>query len=325
MEDFQANEQTNLYGSASTLANIGLVMLKRWSGVMRLPFLALSVVVVFLGSAMAWYDGSFNPLYAGLTLLGLISAHAVVNILNEYSDFRNGVDFQTIRTPFSGGSGILPSGLIKPQSALMLARMLMIPALAVGIFFIVIRGLWLLPILLVGVFCILLYDRITTKMGWVEWAPGLGLGSLAIVGSYFVQTGSLSWGVVLASIPSGILAHNLLLLNEFPDVGPDRQAGRRSLPIMMGRHRVSLLYSRLTLGMYLWIVLGTILPDIRNLKHMPVFCLLALLTLPFALKAIRGAESTSHAKLVSAMGANVGVVLLTQILLGIGYILGRIV
>jgi 1,4-dihydroxy-2-naphthoate octaprenyltransferase len=58
---------------------------------------------------------------------------------------------------------------------------------------------------------------------------------------------------------------------------------------------------------------------------MPVFCLIALLTLPLALKAIGGAlKPENMGRLVPAMANNVLVVLLTQLLLGIGYILGRV-
>jgi len=294
--------------------------LNRWLAVARLPFLALSLAVVFLGSAMAWYAGAFNPVYAVLSLLGLMTAHGGVNVLNEYFDFHSGVDFNTEKTPFSGGSGVMPAGLLRPRQALALGTGLLGIALAVGIFFVFVRGLWMLPLLLVGAVCILLYNPVILKKGWAEWAPGLGLGSLAILGTYFVQLGSISWPIVFASIPSGILAHNLLLLNEFPDVEADRSAGRVSLPILLGRERALLIYAGLTIGMYLWIITGVSLSSVS----MPVYCLLGLLTLPFAVKAIRGARHFhSMQNMVPAMAANVAIVLLTQVLLGVGYILGR--
>ncbi len=57
---------------------------------------------------MAWYDGAFFLSWALLALLGLLLAHVSVNVLNDYFDYRSGVDLKTQRTPFSGGSGILP-------------------------------------------------------------------------------------------------------------------------------------------------------------------------------------------------------------------------
>jgi len=70
------------------------------------------------------------------------------------------------------------------------------------------------------------------------------------------------------------------------------------------------------LSTYLWIVGGVLA------GQMPVFSLIALLTLPPAIKAVRGA--LKHQKLLPAMTNNVLVVLLTRFLLGIGYILARV-
>jgi len=107
-------------------------------------------------------------------------------------------------------------------------------------------------------------------------------------------------------------------LNEFPDTEADRKAGRKTLPITMGRARASMVYSVLTLIVYLWII------GIAVAEQEPVL-LIALLTLPLAIKAIRGALNYDDAsKLMPAMGNNVLVVLLTQLLLGIGYILAGV-
>ncbi len=145
------------------------------------------------------------------------------------------------------------------------------------------------------------------------------MGTLPILGAYFVQTTEYTWPLVVAAIPSGILVHNLLLLNEFPDAEADKGAGKKTLPITMGKAKASILYSVLTVVVYLWII-GAVVAG-----QMPVFSLIALLTLPFAIKAIRGAlKPQDMSKLVPAMANNVLVVLLTQLLLGIGYILARV-
>ena len=145
------------------------------------------------------------------------------------------------------------------------------------------------------------------------------MGILPVLGSYFVQATAYTIPAVIASIPSGILVHNLLLLNEFPDVEADKKAGRRTLPIIMGKGRASIVYSALTIIVYCWIIGGVVA------EQMPLFSLLGLLTLPFAIKAIRGAlKYQDMAKLGPAMANNVMVVLLTQLLMGIGYILARV-
>ena len=294
--------------------------LKLWFLETRPQFLILSVVLAFLGTSIAWYDGYFHLGYALLAGFGLLLTHISVNTLNDYFDYRSGVDLVTRRTPFSGGSGILPAALLSPKQVFWLGTSSFLLAVGIGVFFILVQGWLLLPLLLLAAVCILFYTPVILKMPWPEWVAGLGLGVLPILGLYFVQAAQYNWHAVIAAVPSGILVHNLLLLNEFPDTEADRRAGRRTLPIIMGGARASLIYAAFTMAVYLWII-GWVIARV-----MPVFSLISLLTLPFALKAIKGSRKHQDmAQLVPAMGSNVLVVLVTQLLLGIGYILARII
>jgi len=294
--------------------------------VIRAPFLLLAGVLGFLGASVAWYEakelgGSFNLGYAWLALLGILLAHISVNVLNEYFDYKSGVDLRTRRTPFSGGSGALPAGLVTPRQTLQLGLGSLLAAVLIGIYFMIAidTGWQLLPLLLVAAACIVFYTPFILKTRWPEWAPGVGLGVLPVLGAYFVHTGAYTLTAVIASIPSGILVHNLLLLNEFPDVEADREAGRKTLPITMGKAKAGVVYSVLTGIVYLWIIGGVVA------GKMPPFSLLGLLTLPLAIKAIRGSmKHQDMSKLVPAMANNVLVVLLTQLFMGIGYILAGV-
>ena len=293
--------------------------LKIWFLETRPQFLLLSVVLAFLGTIIAWYEGYFHLGYAVLAFIGLLLAHISVNVLNDYFDYRSGIDLATKRTPFSGGSGILPAALLKPGQVFWFGLIAFLLALGIGVYFVLTAGWLLLPLLLVAAVCVLLYTPFILKLRWPEWAPGVGLGTLPVLGVYFVQTGDYTLPVVIAAIPSGILVHNLLLLNEFPDTEADKKAGRKTLPITMGKAKAGIVYSVLTGVVYLWIIGGVVS------GQMPVFSLIALLTLPLAIKAIRGAlKSPEMGKLVPAMANNVMVVLLTQLLLGIGYILAGV-
>jgi 1,4-dihydroxy-2-naphthoate octaprenyltransferase len=295
--------------------------LKVWFAETRPQFLLLSVVLAFLGTCLAWYDGYFHLGYALLAFFGLLLCHISVNVLNDYFDYKSGLDLEVKRTPFSGGSGILPAALLKPKQVLWLALVSFLLAVPIAAYFVLAldNGWQLLPLLIVGALCAFLYTPVLTRLGFPEWAPGLGFGTLPVLGAYFVQVTAYTLPAVIAAIPSGILVHNLLFLNEFPDVEADRKAGRKTTPIIMGRPRAWLVYSALTLLVYLWII-GWVAAG-----QMPVLSLIALLTLPFAIKAIRGARKHADmSQLVPAMANNVLVVLMTQFLLGVGYILGRI-
>jgi len=278
--------------------------------------LLLSVVLAFLGTCMAWYDGAFHPGHAILAFIGLLLCHISVNVLNDYYDYKSGIDLKTRRTPFSGGSGLLPTTSLKPEHVFWFGIACFLLAVPIGIYFVLVKGWLLLPLLLIAAICIILYTPLLTRLGWPEWSPGVGLGALPVLGAYFIQTGEYTIPAIVASIPSGILVHNLLLLNEFPDTEADKTASRKTLPITMGKRGASIVYSALTGMVYLWIIGGV------AARQLPLFCLIALLTLPFAVRAIQGAlKYQDESKLIPAMANNVLVILLTQLLLGIGYLI----
>jgi 1,4-dihydroxy-2-naphthoate octaprenyltransferase len=288
----------------------------------RPQFLILSLVLITLATSMAWYDGFFNIKYTLLTFLGLLLLHISVNTLNDYFDYKSGVDLKAKRTPFSGGSGFLVSGALSAKKTFWLGTISFILSVPIGIYFILNKGWSLLPLFILGAIFVLFYTNFLAKLGLgiSEISAGLGLGTLPVLGVYLILNQGFSFSALFASIPSGFLVCNLLLLNEIPDLEADKVGGRKTLPIILGKDGAAKIYSGLTLLVYVWIILGVIL------KIMPPFTLIAILTLPIAFKAIRG--STEHAdmnKFIPVQGANVLIVLLTQFLLGIGYILAKVI
>jgi 1,4-dihydroxy-2-naphthoate octaprenyltransferase len=283
----------------------------------RPHFLLLSVVLWGVGTGMAWHDGHLKPLFSLLALAGLLLVHTSCNVLNDYFDYASGIDRETSRTPFSGGSGFLATGAMKPQRVYILGIVCFGIASGIGIFFMTVRGWSLLPILVVGGASAYFYSTHIARWMLGEFFAGLNLGVLAVLGTYFVQSGYYSWGALLGSLPSGILTYNLLLINEFPDVVPDRKGGRKNIVIFLGKRRASVLYLITSGLVYLCIVLGVVW------RCMPPGTLLGLLTAPIAFKAVTGALSkydASGADFLPVMGSNVAVVLMTQALLALGYV-----
>ncbi|MFC2018958.1 prenyltransferase [Chloroflexota bacterium] len=292
--------------------------LKVWFLETRPQFLTLSIVLAFLGTAIAWYSGYFHLGHALLAGIGLVIAHISVNTFNDYFDYRSGVDLATNRTPFSGGSGILNARLLSTGQVLGMGIVSFLLAVAIGVYFVLTSGWQLLPLLVITAFFILLYSPLILKQHYPEWVAGAGLGAFPVLGMFFVQTGAYTLPAVIASIPSVLLVHNLLLLNEFPDTEADRIANRKTLPITIGKDRAAIFYTVVALAVYAWII-GWVAAGV-----MPIWTLLGLLTLPFSIKAINGARHHYDAsRLMPALAANVMVVLLTQLLIGIGYILAR--
>lgn len=292
--------------------------------VIRIPFLILALILGILGAAVAWYEsrlfGSpFHPWYAVVATFGLLVAHAAVNIFNDYFDARSGLDYKTQRTPFSGGSGAAPTGLLSVSQVLWLGIVCFVILTPIAIFFVWKSGILLLPLLVVAILLIIFYTPLILKMGYPEWSAGLGLGILPVMGAYFVHTGVYSLSSFIASMPSFFLVHNLLLINEFPDVEADITVNRRTLPIVAGKKKAAYCFSVVTALVYIWVIWAVIY------GYMPVFTLLALLTLPVAFQVVRGSfEYDKRESLLKAMEQNVLLVLATQALIAVGYILSGI-
>jgi 1,4-dihydroxy-2-naphthoate octaprenyltransferase len=291
--------------------------IKVWLLETRPQFLLLSVTLVLLGTAIAWHEGFFDLSKFVLTLIGLVLAHSSVNILNDYFDYKSGIDLNVIRTPFSGGSGILPAGLLKPKGVYIYGVGCLMAALAIGIYLTFVSGWQLLPLILLGGPVIYFYTSHLTKWMVGEFWAGLGLGTLPVLGAYFVQTGSYSAEAVIASLAPGFLTANLLFLNEFPDVEADKKGGRYNLVIALGYKTAGRLYAALMALTFLSITAGVIL------KLMPPAALIGIVTIPFAARAANIAfrHYNNVRKLIPALKANVITVLGTNTLVAAGYFL----
>ena len=291
--------------------------LKIWFLETRPQFLLLSVVLVLVGTAIARYEGCFDLLKFVLTLIGLVLAHSSVNILNDYFDYKSGIDLETKRTPFSGGSGILPAGLLKPKGVYIYGLGCLIAAFAIGIYLTFVSGWQLLPLILLGGSVIYFYTSHLTKWLVGEFWAGLGLGMLPVLGTYFVQTGRYNLEAFVASLAPGFLTANLLFLNEFPDIEADKKGGRYNLVIALGPKNASRLYAALVLMAYLSIIGGV------GFKLMPPLTLIGFPSIFFAYKAVKVTfkHYDNAQELVPALKANVLTVLVTDVFLALGYLI----
>lgn len=289
-----------------------------WLHQIRAPFLILAVVLVLVGIAAARYHGFTQWLHAGLLMIGVVSAHVSVNLFNELSDLRTGIDRHTTRTPFSGGSGMLQSGKTSCRSVTVAAYAAMAVSAAIGVYFWALRGWLILFFMIIGAIAIRFYTPVLARWLLGEFFSGLTLGSFVVLGTYYALAGRLEMGIVLVSVPPGILTAMLLFLNEFPDAAADRMGGRYHLVIHLGKKKSSLVYAFSLIGVYAIITITALL------KNMPATILIALFTMPLAAGAVFTVlkHHHDHRKLVPALGMNVGVVILTDLLLAAGYFLG---
>jgi len=294
---------------------------KAWLMLPRFQFLPLTVIMVSLGTAIGAYEGHFHFGHFLLAMLGSLLVHMTVNVINDYHDYVDGIDLNTQRTPFSGGSGVLPLNLLKPKQAFWFGTICLLVAMAIGFYFVMIKGWLLFPLLLLAGFCAYFYNVYLSKWHMGEIFAGLSFGPLLVLGAYYVQTGRYSWETLVASLAPGILTSNLLFLNEFPDREADRKGGRRHFVISLGKKDASYLFVALLTASYLCIIAGVLT------KMMPAVALIGLGTIGFGWKAAKGAMKyyDNTEKLVPVLGANVITILGTQALLAIGYVIATLV
>lgn len=288
---------------------------------MRPSFLILSPVCVFLGaSTVIASQAAIDTTVMILVIVGALCAHISVNTLNEYADFKSGLDLVTVKTPFSGGSGALPREPGMASTVLYAGLVTLLATSAIGIYFIDHQGLYLLPIGIVGLAIILTYTK------WINrWpllcliAPGMGFGILMVVGTHLVLTGQISLTPLLAALVPFFLVNNLLLLNQYPDIQADKSIGRNHLAIAFGTRISSYVYCGFFIAAYSTILIGI------YYGFFPGLSLVALLPVALSVYAFKGA--LMHGENIGAhtqhMGANVGATILTPLLLGISIALGQ--
>ncbi len=290
-------------------------------GPMRPPFLILAPACALAGIGVAIWrmDGNINWWFAVLCILGAIAAHISVNAINEYFDFKSGLDSKTQRTPFSGGSGTLPANPQAAGTALATGLIALGIVGLIGLYFSFQRGWQIIPLGLLGMLVIYIYTFWLLKFPFLSLvSPGLGFGTLVVMGTDFVLSGSFSLSGFIISLVPFFLVNNLLLLNQFPDVEADRTIRRRNYPITIGRKSSAVIYTVFNILAYCSILLGV------ALVHLPYLSLLGLLTVilavPACQRALRYADDIPN--LIPALGQNVLINILTPVLVAIGLFIG---
>ena len=301
-----------------------------WAKELRIPFLSLPVIFVPLGIMVALSDGFFNLNYGILTLIGVLSLHASVNVLNDYFDYKSGIDTTTTPTPFSGGSRVLPEKLLTPNAVLIAGIILLVIGSSIGFYFLNLFNfdIILLGIILVSVFSIILYSPLLSKVALGELFVFLNFGPLLFTGIYFVQSnGLINIEAIIVGSIVGLMTTGILYINQFPDTVADKSKGRYHIVARLGKKRAVKLYNYIMGASYIIIILSVISSFVIGIG-IPPTCIIALITFSLTPKGnfrtaskILGDEYEKIMELIPAMGNTVMTTIQTGILLLIGYII----
>jgi len=117
-------------------------LISTWIRVIRVRFLLASVIAVLVGLVISWWHTSqFDVFQAALTMGGVLALHASIDLLNDYWDFRRGIDTKTQRTKMSGGTGVLPEGLLQPSQVYRAGIAFLIIGSIIGVYFVITDGI----------------------------------------------------------------------------------------------------------------------------------------------------------------------------------------
>ena len=207
--------------------------LRVWLVAARLPTLSAAVAPVLVGTAVGALRHPFRPVPFALALIAAVLIQVGTNFVNDYYDFRKGADTGARLGPVRG----LQTGAIavdQMRNAIFVTFGL---ALLVGLYLVITHG-W--PILVIGLASILAGVAYTAGPAPLAYV-GLGdvfvfifFGGVGVVGSAFLQTGAASPAAFAASVPVGLLATAILVVNNLRDVETDRKAGKRTLAVLLG-------------------------------------------------------------------------------------------
>ena len=255
-------------------------MLSVWLRAIRVKFLLASVIAVSLGLSLAWHSGyPIGIIHAMLTFAGVISLHASVDLLNDYWDFKRGIDTKTKRTKMSGGTGVLPEGLLKPKSVYIVGIGFLILGAIIGIYFVIIFGITIGLILGFAILSVYFYSTKIVNWGLAEVFVTIK-GTLIVLGTYFIQSQTIDDFAIFAGVVVGILSSMVLFVTSIPDHDADKEKGRRTLVIIFGMSnavRTFLIFPILAYGVIIYGVLTGMFP---------VYSLIVLLAKPFLILAI---------------------------------------
>lgn len=290
-----------------------------WWQMTRPHTLTASFVPVFLGTALVLEHGRIQLDLFITMLIASLLIQAATNMFNEYYDFKRGLDNE--HSVGIGGS-IVRDG-IKPKTVMQLALSLYSIALLLGVYICMNSSWWLA---VVGLICMAfgyLYSGGPLPIAYTpfgELFSGFFMGMLITLITFFIQTGTVTTNSILVSIPILVLVGAINFSNNIRDREGDKENGRKTLAILLGKDKSVNLLAIMFAFSYLW-VLGLIINDVIS-----IWTAIVILSAPKAIKAIKDFKSgILPIQMAPAMKATAQTNTIFGLLLGIGIFIGYFV
>lgn len=290
-----------------------------WWQMTRPHTLTASFVPVLLGTALALRYGKIHFGLFFAMLVATLLIQAATNMFNEYYDFKRGLDNE--HSVGIGGS-IVRDG-IKPATVMKIALSFYGISLLLGVYICMSSSWWLA---LIGAFSMAVGYFYTGGPVPIAYTPfgelvaGFFMGMLIVLIAFFIQTGTVDTTSVLVSIPIMILVGEILLSNNIRDLDGDKENGRKTLAILLGKKRAIILLASLFTISYLWALL-LIVAGVA-----PAWIAIVILSIPKAIKATQGfIKNKLPIQMAPAMKATAQTNTFFGFLLAIGLFIGHFI
>lgn len=266
-----------------------------WWALARPFSLTASVVPVLVGTAVAVaiVGGLPAPDLFLAMLVASVLIQVATNMFNEYYDFQHGLD-----TPQTVGiAGAIVRGLVPPSHVLRGAIACFALALALGLYIVSRTSYEVLVLGLLSALAGYLYTGGPRPIAYTpfgELEVFVFMGPVIVGLASFIQLGRWTSSALLASLPIACLVAAILLANNLRDVVADARAGRRTIPVVLGRSAGLGIYAALFGGAF-----GSTIAGI-GVGSLPLSALLSLLTAPMPLRLVRLYRSTEDPQRLNA-------------------------
>ena len=249
-----------------------------------------SIAPVLFGATYALgYESKFSILKFILFLLACLLIQAATNLFNEYYDYKHGLD----KIDSEGISGSIVKGNLSSKEVMVGALVLYVLAFGLGLILTFMTSIY---VLLVGLVCMLAgyfytggkYPIAYSPFG--EVASGFFMGTIIIALSFYFQTGYVNADIIIVSLPLFIMIGTILLANNIRDLDNDKESGRRTYAILVGRNNAIKTMAISFIVVYLLNVLFIVT------KYASWWNLLVFVTIPLAIKIIKGFSKNNHKK-----------------------------
>ena len=247
-----------------------------------------SIAPVLFGATYALgYESKFSILKFILFLLACLLIQAATNLFNEYYDYKHGLD----KVDSEGISGSIVKGNLSPKEVMVGALVLYALAFGLGLILTFMTSVY---VLLVGLVCMLAGYFYTGGKYPIAYSPfgevvsGFFMGTIIIALSFYFQTGYVNADIIIVSLPLFIMIGAILLANNIRDLDNDKESGRRTYAILVGRNNAIKTMAISFIVVYLLNVLFIIT------KYASWWNLLVFVTIPLAIKIIKGFSANNH-------------------------------